>query len=716
MSVLAGLDVNGVPALEIWEKIYRPTAFFVGSADDLTPAEYAELAEDVYGVAAEELTAEQIADQTLLDTFISRALEYRSPRINSSLLGDGADAEVASSGLRMMSQRFIPDSYMFWKLVHPNVYGRAMPRGLDVMAVLGSQEAEELLDIMYGEMGDPNYAAALDSLQQEFAALPAADWAQNLYYNWLYCLAPLFGTKGTGYPSFMRDEAWRRKELATAMGSWAELRHDTILYAKQSYTLETSMPPALPTPYGYVEPEPEVFARLAALARYMRTSFESMDLLPDEIGWRLEEFDNLAVNLKTMAETLLGGGEISSADKELIDSFGKRIEPLIDFSPDGTTQAYESETDGQMAVVADVHTDPNTSSVLEVAVGNPLALYVIVSTPDGPSLTVGAMFSYYEFKQPMSDRLTDESWQEMLAGGSVPSPAEWMEDFLADLETRIEEYRNFQTLPDNSSSIRLSLPSGTIVPGDKLTVELEYPSGEGLSARFYSGESFLGEAAFAQAGGEDTFAASVSTSSWPSGSVRVEIYSDTSLVRSAYLQFAYDESPTDLDGNGKTNVMDLLEFLRLFKQNAAPDLNHDDQTNIFDLLEVLKAMSGSGSGPSVRLAGLGGCNNSTKDYYTTRLAASGELELRYLGDGTVSFTHSNAVYNCCLDRIDLSLTSSGNTLRVIEQEVVTNACRCVCSYEVQGEITDLEAGTYTVEVVSAADESTVLSSGSVTVE
>ena len=37
-----------------------------------------------------------------------------------------------------------------------------------------------------------------------------------------------------GYPSFMRNEAWTDKSLNTSLGSWAELRHDTILYAKQS--------------------------------------------------------------------------------------------------------------------------------------------------------------------------------------------------------------------------------------------------------------------------------------------------------------------------------------------------------------------------------------------------------------------------------------------------------------------------------------------------
>jgi len=36
------------------------------------------------------------------------------------------------------------------------------------------------------------------------------------------------------------------------------------------------------------------------------------------------------------------------------------------------------------------------------------------------------VLSYYEFKQPMKERLTDEAWQEMLADPATrPSPPGW---------------------------------------------------------------------------------------------------------------------------------------------------------------------------------------------------------------------------------------------------------------------------------------------------
>jgi len=44
----------------------------------------------------------------------------------------------------------------------------------------------------------------------------------------------------------------------------------------------------------------------------------------------------------------------------------------------------------------------------------------------------GPVFSYYEFKQPMSNRLTDEEWKDMLeARANEPARPEWIGSFTA---------------------------------------------------------------------------------------------------------------------------------------------------------------------------------------------------------------------------------------------------------------------------------------------
>ena len=92
-----------------------------------------------------------------------------------------------------------------------------------------------------------------------------------------------------------------------------------------------------------------------------------------------------------------------------------------------------------MAVIADVHTDPNTMSVLEEGVGRPMVIYVAVQIEGEVVLTRGGIFSYYEFTWPMDDRLTDEAWQDMLTQGEAPPLPTWTSSFVADSHVTLPE-------------------------------------------------------------------------------------------------------------------------------------------------------------------------------------------------------------------------------------------------------------------------------------
>jgi len=429
---LGGETVKGEPALAVWDRIYEPTAFFVGESDDLTAREYLDLAPSVYGDGAQARTADALGDTALVDAFVAAADALRNPLIISSAVDDTAeDPEASTKGFRFMGQRFVPDSYMFQQLVYTHVGTRSAPRlfpmGLDVMAVLGSEAAFALLDKVYNETGYWNYRTQMDKLKGEFAAMPADAWAQNLYWNWLYCLLPMLEPKGEGYPAFMQGDGWIRKGLNTALGSWAELRHDTILYAKQSYTVrETAVPTDVLT-FGYVEPAPDVFGRLAALAALMRDGLSLRGLLLTEFGGKLSDLESLCLSLKTIAEKELTATERTEAEYRTIWTIGAALENLVTFSEEISGEVTNA-TDQDMAVIADVHTDLNSGRVLEVGVGRPFALYAVVEEQGEFRAMVGGAFSYYEFKQPLSDRLTDEAWQTQLEGGEASGIPVWMGD------------------------------------------------------------------------------------------------------------------------------------------------------------------------------------------------------------------------------------------------------------------------------------------------
>lgn len=427
-AIMIALSLKG-KALDLWKAVYDPTVFFVGETDDFSIYDYMPLIQEVFGT---QVSLSDLQDDGKVATFIGKAAALKTPKIISGLIMDDQSKKLLLS-FRLMGQRFIPDSYIFQGLVYDKVGTRDDPRtfpmGLDVTGVLGSKRAFELLDSVYHETKYLNYTKQFDALKAEFAALDASTWTQNLYWCWLYCLLALLNEKGAGFPSFMTNQAWVDKDLNAALGSWAELRHDTILYAKQSYAVGAgAMMPPKEEPKGYVEPNAELYGRLASLTQMTIDGLTSRGLLSDEFSQKLSGLSTLLASLKAISEKELTGTTLSSDDYSLIRYIGSTLEGLTTFSQ-STSAAIENDTDKKMAVVADVHTDPNSGQVLEEGVGQPYELLVIVPIEGTLTLLSGAAFSYYEFKQPMSDRLTDEAWQSMLGTDKAPKAPEWTKSF-----------------------------------------------------------------------------------------------------------------------------------------------------------------------------------------------------------------------------------------------------------------------------------------------
>lgn len=427
VDALQHATVGDESALTVWERIYLPTAFFVGSTDDLSVYDYAQLMADIYG---DSFKPSDLEDVKSLDHFIESALHLRPPRIVSSPVDDREDESVVTEGFRFMGQRFVFDSYIFQQLVYdrvraylgtgqpftavpaPSGFIRGFPLGLDVASVFG---AEGALEIMHAD-GDTEYEGyeeQMTLLRQEVGNFPPEQWSENLYWNWLHSLRPLLRQKDQPYPAFMRNPAWVDKDLQTFLGSWTELRHDTLLYAKQSMTIKATSAQQEPQrPRGYVEPQPDVYSRLASLSRQMKEGLQSYELLTVEMESKLEQMEEVLKSLEAISLKELKGQTLSEDDYYLIQRFGHIMEGLTTFST-VTDDQLSSEADERMAIVADVHTDPNSWQVLQEAVGDAFLIFVLVPSDGGTTATVGGVFSYYEFKQPMSARLTDEAWQAM---------------------------------------------------------------------------------------------------------------------------------------------------------------------------------------------------------------------------------------------------------------------------------------------------------------
>lgn len=294
------------------------------------------------------------------------------------------------------------------------------------MAVLGSDKAYAILkregDTEY-QGKDTSYDQQLKQLKDEFAAFNEDDWHRNLYWSWLYALKPLLNEFGQGYPAFMQTEAWQDKELNTALASWTELRHDTILYAKQSYTPRLTAAPAQPKRLvGYIEPVPDFYARMLDLTRMTRQGLSQLGVLSEEEDHRLNSLEAVLDRSLQISISELEGKELTESDYDFIRDFGNSLENIV-----VGVEAEGKET----TIVADVHTDTNSpEEVLEEGVGYVDLVVAAYKVPDGRIIIgAGPTLSYYEFKQPINNRLTDEQWQQMLNSGQTPPRPLWVNSF-----------------------------------------------------------------------------------------------------------------------------------------------------------------------------------------------------------------------------------------------------------------------------------------------
>lgn len=430
--ILRHTDVNGTPAAQVWARVYDPTVFIVGKADDLGFHEYGALWDSVFGPDASPST---IADEAKFAAFVEAARQLPPPQINSMWVYIWEDKEEVTQGFRFMGQRFVLDAYIFdemtWREVGEMGNERWLPKGLDVMAALGSEEAYALLDGM-GETDYLHYPEQMEKLRGEISALELDSWTQNLYWNWLYALHPLLEPKEEQYPAFMQTQAWTHKDLQAALGSWTELKHDTILYAKQSMAEMGGGPPPEP-PHGWVEPNPEAYARLLALTRMTHDGLESRGLLTENTDANLARLDDLLTFLLDVAQRELADEPLTREDYERIKYYGGELEAMTLAAADQEGEGRPFfEEDDQAALVADVATDPN-GQALEEATGRIFEIYAIVPDGDGGlHIAKGGVFSYYEFPWPMSDRLTDESWRAMLEAGEAPERPAWTGSFVAE--------------------------------------------------------------------------------------------------------------------------------------------------------------------------------------------------------------------------------------------------------------------------------------------
>ena len=419
-----------------WTGIDSVIGAFVGEHDDMTPPQVDGLLSDlgVTDVAA----LSDISDQKLAQAVIDGG--YGAQRIASQIVLRGPHTKTLplARSFAFMGQRYVLDSEVFSNVVYDRVLHdgapeRLMPNPLDVAyAALANDQAGMLLA---PELEEYAYAPELADMRLLADAHGDDYWQGSLYATWLGALRTLSPTAvdkavSSGLPSVAATDAWGRRLLNTQLASWSELRHDTLLYAKQSYTGGA----ACSFPAAYVDPYPAFFAALVSFAERGKAAVAG---LPNNFaGSYFTRLSGVAATLRDMATDELQGAPLSAEHLAFINRAIHLEDGCGGPHADGWytdlfySDAKSIEFDPS---IADVHTQPTDEAgtdvghVLHVATGMPQLMVVTVDSCAGAQAYVGLASTYYEHVTDNYERLTDQDWSQLLMTSAPPRPA-WLPD------------------------------------------------------------------------------------------------------------------------------------------------------------------------------------------------------------------------------------------------------------------------------------------------
>lgn len=468
-----------------WSTLERITRTFVGVTDSLTFAQLHDLLGN-----AKIFSPADVPDLLTLTNLQTRLLsgELGVQAIQGDYLASPYSREQLKlpRSFTICGQSFVLDSWAFSQTVFDRVlwtpdYGTNImlgkvnhrkPSCLDAaFAVLGNdQVVPELVARMTNENGVPfrdgphlPYQHNLLAVRQAIDQQNPEVWTDNIYTAWLGALRALSApTTDSAYPEAMRTRAWAMKTLNTQLASWTQLRHDTLLYARPSYTASI----VCSYPFGFVEPRPEFWAKMKLLADTTAYSISNLTLSGKVQVSSSAQYDLLTVqsnqlafltNFSAVASILqsISGKEL--AEQPLSLEEGDFLKNLIE-----RVAAYSNyrqwngwypslfyqnaffiktwdipECDLWDPVVADVHTDApdplfsgDPGAVIHEGVANVNLLLIAVDNGPDSMVYAGPVFSHYEFELPGVNRLTDEQWKAQVIAGQKPPQPEWTTSFL----------------------------------------------------------------------------------------------------------------------------------------------------------------------------------------------------------------------------------------------------------------------------------------------
>ena len=381
------------------------------------------------------------------DSLLARPFAFQ--KINSQvIMADETkpDSIIPASAFMLLGQRFIIDSYITAQVVYDRIkfnnqfVRRMLPSTLDVLFGLGNDAAGQLLKT---ELDNYHYSTNLADLRYLINGYDSTFWNSSLFNIWLNSIRQLNPpAQRNSLPPFMTTAAWWQEKMNTQLGSWSELRHDNVLYAKQSYTGGTTCS----FPYSYVEPFPDFYLSVKNFGLKLKDIITGLTFTNSVIKSQIIDYTNI---LSTSCDTLSIIAQKELDHAPLSQSESHFLKDMLSYWGDGCgTEIYygwfyhlfydpDNKFKKKDFITVDIHTcaydeyGNYVGRVKHVGTGKiNLGVFIIKNSDNVSTAYIGPLYSYHDYTTTDLLRLTDAEWDSTYLALSLRP--DWVNLYLAN--------------------------------------------------------------------------------------------------------------------------------------------------------------------------------------------------------------------------------------------------------------------------------------------
>lgn len=427
-QIIARQPAKGPRPLDAWRDLMEITTFFAGESDDLDYPVMRDWVNQTLGATPIKIAT--ATDPGVLEKLAAAVKNLPQPRIVSGLHPTALKSpDKDPPSFRIFGQRFSADAWILSALTRGSPDDApSMPSATFVTAAFGDdfsmRQAQSVLDPKHVGL----FNTRIGDLRKKLTGKGDSEWFVSMAGAQLKAATSLCGERGPNFPFFMQSPMFASKNVESILGSWTELKHDTVLYAKQAYAEmgEGGEPdqPLPPITRGFVQPDVRFWRAMERLASFTATGFAKHKLLPDagEEFFMLNEFLKHTRFCRVMAEKEISGAKISREEYDQLDTMMlSYMDKSLDYNEVGSPDR------GKTALVTDVFTDGGSGRALHEALGQPCLMLALVGDKPNTRVVTGVAYRHFEFARSMDTRMTDEEWKKEVyqPNAKLPARAGW---------------------------------------------------------------------------------------------------------------------------------------------------------------------------------------------------------------------------------------------------------------------------------------------------